>query len=68
MTRLHVALSLSLVVCLVVGSVITPRVIASTLKHETIVARNGNPNDVDRVDDTGKPGLSFRVSEAAGQP
>ena len=67
MTRLHVALSLSLVVCLVVGSVITPRAIAFSLNHETIVARNGNPKDVAQ-DDTDKPGLNFRVSEGVGQP
>ena len=55
MTRLHVALSLSLVVCLVVGCLITPRVTALSL------------NDVDQ-DDTDKPGLQFRVSEETAKP
>lgn len=68
MTRLHVALSLSLVVCLVFGSLITPRVIALSLSQEIIAAQNGNPNDVDQADDTDKPGLQFRVSEGTGQP
>lgn len=68
MTRLHVALSLSLVVCLVVGSLITPRAIAFSLNHGTRAARNDPPTDVNQLDDTDKPGLSFRVSEGVGQP
>jgi uncharacterized protein YfaS (alpha-2-macroglobulin family) len=67
MTRLHVALSLSLVVCLVASCLITPRVTALSLNHE-IAAKNGNGNNVDQADDTDKPGLQFRVSEGTGQP
>jgi hypothetical protein len=68
MTRLRVALSLSLVVCLIVGCLITPRISALSWNHETIAARNGKPNDVDQADDTDEPGLKFRVREGAGQP
>lgn len=68
MSRLHVALSLSLVVCLVVGCLTTPRVTALSLNDEIIATRNGEPRDVDQEDDTGKPGLQFRVSEGTGQP
>src|SRR5512145_812175 len=64
MTRLHVALSLSLVVCLVVGCLITPRVTALSLNHKIIVT----PNDVDQAEDTNSSGLQFRVSEGTGQP
>lgn len=53
MTRLHVALSLTLLVCLAVGCLITPRVAAL--------------NDIDQADDTTR-GLQFRVSERTGQP
>ncbi|HEX7774496.1 MAG TPA: Ig-like domain-containing protein, partial [Pyrinomonadaceae bacterium] len=52
MTRLHVALSLSLVVCLVAGCLIAPRVTALSLDQ----------------DDTDKPGLQFRVSEGTTKP
>src|SRR5687767_5060506 len=68
MTRLHVALSLSLVVCLVVGCLITPGVTALSLNHEISAAEYGTANDVDHSDDTDKPGLQFRVSEGTGQP
>jgi hypothetical protein len=67
MTRLRVALSLSLVVCLVAGCLITPRVTAFGLNKEIIAADNGNANDIDQADDTDKPGLQFRVSEGTGQ-
>ena len=67
MTRLHVALCLSLVVCLVVGCLITPRVTALSL-NKKIIAENGNANDIDPADDTDQRGLQFRVSEATGQP
>src|SRR4030095_10893400 len=67
MTRLHVALSLSLVVCPVASCLITPRVTALSLNHE-FAAKNGNANNVDQADDTDKPGLQFRVSEGTGQP
>ncbi len=62
MTRLQVALSMSLVVCLVVGCLVTSRVTAVSLSKEIIA------NDVDQEDDTDKPGLQFRVSEGTGQP
>ena len=68
MTRLHVALSLSIVVCIVVGCIITPRVTALSLNHEIIASPNRNPNDVDQAQDTNPPGLQFRVSEGTGQP
>ena len=68
MTRLHVALSLSLVVCLVAGCLITPRVTALSLNHKTIASPNRNPNEVDQAQDTDPPGLQFRVSERTGQP
>ncbi|HSE20531.1 MAG TPA: alpha-2-macroglobulin family protein [Pyrinomonadaceae bacterium] len=68
MLRLHVALSLFLVVCLVFGSLITPRVIALNLNHEINDAQKDNANDVDAVQDTNSTGLQFRVSESAGQP
>ena len=54
MTRLYVALCSSLLVFLVVGCLITPRVTAL--------------NDVDQADDADKLGLQFRVSEVTGQP
>lgn len=54
MTRLHVALCLSLVVCLVVGCLITSQVT--------------NANDIDQIDDTDEPGLAFRVTESPAQP
>ena len=57
MTRLHVALSLSLVVCLVAGCLITPRVTALSLNQEIV-----------NQDDTDKRGLQFRVSEATTKP
>ena len=56
MARLHVALSLSLVVCLVVGCLITPRVTALSLNHYV------------NQDDTDKRGLQFRVSERNAKP
>jgi uncharacterized protein YfaS (alpha-2-macroglobulin family) len=68
MLRLHVALSLFLVVCLVFASLITPRVIALNLNHEINDAQKDNANDVDAVQDTNSTGLQFRVSESAGQP
>ena len=61
MTRLHVALSLSLVVCLVAGCLITPRVTPLSLNHEISL------NDVDQ-DDTDRNGLQFRVSEGTAKP
>jgi len=67
MARLRVALSLSLVVCLVVGCLITPRVTAFSSNKET-TAENGNGNVVDGEDDKDEPGLQFRLSEGTGQP
>ena len=58
MSRLHVALCLSLLVCLVGGCLITSRVTAISL----------NANGIDQADDTNKRGLQFRVSEGTGQP
>src|ERR1700741_453107 len=55
MTRLPVALSLSLVVCLVFGCLITVRVIAL------------NANDAAQAEDT-PVGLQFRVTETTAQP
>ena len=66
MLRLHVALSLFVVVCLVFGSLITPRVIALNLDPEII--QNDNPNNVDEPQDTNATGLQFRVSEGPSQP
>ena len=66
MLRLHVALSLFVVVCLVFGSLITPRVIALDLDPEII--QNDNPNNVDEPQDTNATGLQFRVSEGPSQP
>src|SRR6185503_17170041 len=54
MTRLHVALCLSLGLYLVVGCLITSPVT--------------NANDIYQIDDTDEPGLKFRVSESPGQP
>jgi hypothetical protein len=68
MTRLHVALSLSLVVCLIVGCLITPGVTALSLNQKIIAAESGDANDVDPADDTDKRGLQFRVREGTGQP
>lgn len=63
MTRLHVALSLSLVVCLVAGCLITPRVTALGLNDEI------SPNNVAQDDDdTDRNGLQFRVSEGTAKP
>ena len=67
MTRLHVALSLCLVVCLVFGSLITPRAIALSLNHEIIAAHEHDDDDVDQTQGTDSTGLQFRVSEGAGQ-
>src|SRR5688500_7460289 len=53
MSRLQVALSLSLVVCLVAGCLIASQVT--------------NANEIDHADDSDKPGLQFRVSERTGQ-
>src|SRR5678815_2633564 len=68
MLRLHVALSLALVVCLVFGSLITPRVIALSFNREITDAQKDNANDVDEAQDTNSTGLQFRVSEGASQP
>jgi len=61
MTRLHVALSLSLVVCLVASCLITPRVTALSLNDEI------SPNNVEQ-DDAVMNGLQFRVSEGTTKP
>ena len=68
MTRLHIVLSLCLVVCLVFGSLISPRVSAFSLNHEIIVTHNSDANDVGPTQDTESTGLQFRVSLGAAQP
>lgn len=68
MTRLRVALFLSLVVCLVIGCLLIPGVSALSVNNKVIVSDNSNTNHADQDDDPNIRGLQFRVSEGTGQP